>query len=74
MTYTIIVVVISFLIGVLSATLMQGATKGERIDGYFRINHKDPTKDLVRLELETDLDELEEQGYLLLEVKSDGEQ
>jgi len=73
MTYTIIVVIISFLIGVLSATLMQDATKGERFDGYFRINHKDPTKDLVRLELETDLDEIEEQGYLLLEVKSDGE-
>jgi hypothetical protein len=52
---------------------MQDATKGERFDGYFQINHKDPTKDLVTLALETDLDEIEEQGYLLLEVKSDGE-
>lgn len=73
MTYTIVAVVISFLIGVLSAMLMSDATKSERIDGYFRINHKDPTKDLVRLELETDLDEIEEQGYLLLEVKSENE-
>lgn len=73
MTYTIIVAIISFLIGVLSAMLMQDATKGERFDGYFQINHKDPTKDLVTLALETDLDEIEEQGYLLLEVKSDGE-
>lgn len=73
MTYAIVAVVISFLCGVLSAMLMQDATKNERFDGYFRINHKDPTKDLVRLELETDLDEIEEQGYLLLEVKSENE-
>lgn len=73
MTYTIITVIISFLIGVLSAMLMYEATKNERFDGYFRINHKDPTKDLVRLELETDLDEIEEQGYLLLEVESEDE-
>lgn len=37
--------------------------------GTFRINHTDPSKDLVTLELDTDLDDIEKHSQMLLSVK-----
>ena len=37
--------------------------------GTFRINHSDPSKDLVTLELDADLDVIEKHSQMLLSVK-----
>ncbi len=37
--------------------------------GTFRINHSDPSKDLVTLELDADLDAIEKHSQMLLSVK-----
>lgn len=47
--------------------------KDNAYDGAFRINHSDPTKDLCMLELESDLDEIEEKGEIVLKVIPVGE-
>ena len=67
LVYIISVLLLAFFLGFLcsDAKYKESETK---VDGYFRINHQDPTKDLVTLELTVDLDQIEEDGYLLLEV------
>ena len=59
-----------FLIAMLCSVIFALAygKKDSSYDGAFRINHSDPTKDLCTLELESDLDEIEEKGEIVLKV------
>ena len=59
-----------FIVAMMCAVIFSLAysKKYHDVDGAFRINHSDPTKDLCTLELESDLDEIEEKGEINLKV------
>lgn len=66
----IVIVILSyilvFLLGFYTSRMVQ------KTDGQFLINYADPMKNLVSVELSTDIYTIEDHGWLLLQVKTEG--
>lgn len=66
--YIIISAICGFAVGCVLLSIIFRKKIAAHYDGRFVINHSDPTKDLCRLELVSDLDVIERNKIMTLEV------
>ena len=64
---------LGILVGAIFAILLYPSKKADKPSGTFVIDFSDPLKDICRLELDTDLNELYAKKQMILTIKTYGE-